>query len=492
MSEERVSRSASFALGVQMVGAVLTAILTIYLGRALSPDQYGDLTFALSVLVIASLFADIGITSSTGRFLAERRDDPTGAASVFATAARLKLAVSLVASVALFALAGPICDLFGSPGAAWPLRALAITLLAQGMFLLFMGTFNALGRVRYNLILAATESVVEVLSSIVLVVLGAAATGAALGNALGYTVGALAGLVVVKRVVGGLRASGQEPPAVSRRQILGYAGPLLLVDAAFRVFTSIDILLIAALVGGGAPVAAFGLSIRLTSFLEYPAAAVAVAVAPRLASWREGRHELPLFSESLRYLLVMQMMFTAPAIIWAHAILHLIFGAKYPEAPEVLQALAPFIYLSGIAQLTTLAVNYMGEARRRVPIAVVMLTLNAAVDIVLLPRIGIVGGAIGTSVAYVVWVPAHLWILRQRAGLQLRPLVITALRTCIAGGVMIAVLAALGTGIVAPAVMALGLLLGPAAYVLALFAVRELTLADVTNIREIVARRVAG
>ncbi len=88
----------------------------------------------------------------------------------------------------------------------------------------------------------------------------------------------------------------------------------------------------------------------------------------------------------------MQMMFTAPAIIWSHAILHLIFGDKYPEAPEVLQALAPFIYLSGIAQLTTLAVNYMGEARRRVPIAVVMLTLNAAVDIVLLPRIGIVRG----------------------------------------------------------------------------------------------------
>ncbi len=80
MSEERVSRSASFALGVQMVGAVLTAILTIYLGRALSPDQYGDLTFALSVLVIASLFADIGITSSTGRFLrrAPRRPDRCG------------------------------------------------------------------------------------------------------------------------------------------------------------------------------------------------------------------------------------------------------------------------------------------------------------------------------------------------------------------------------------------------------------------------------
>ncbi len=56
---------------------------------------------------------------------------------------------------------------------------------------------------------------------------------------------------------------------------------------------------------------------------------------------------------------------------------------------------------------------------------------------------------------------------------------------------MIAVLAALGTG-TSHRRDGAGLLLGPAAYVLVLFAVRELTLADVTNIREIVARRVAG
>lgn len=475
-----------------MVGAALTAILTIFLGRRLSAQQFGDLTFALSVLTLASLFADIGISSSTARFVAERRGDPDGAASVFRTALALKLRVGLVAAVALFALAGPICDVFGTQSAAWPLRALSITLLAQGLFLLLTGTFNALGRVRYNLILAAVESVVEVLASVILVVLGAAATGAALGNAVGYTVGALVGLVVVRRVIGGLRSQREQPPAVSARRILAYAGPLLLVDAAFRVFASIDVLLIAALVGGGPPVAAFGLSIKLSTFLEYPAAAVAVAVAPRLAGWREGKDELALFSKSLRYLLIMQMLLTAPVVIWSQAILHLVFGDKYPEAPEVLQALAPFIYLSGIAQVTTLAVNYLGEARRRVPIAFVMLALNAAIDVVLLPRIGIVAGAIGTSAAYLVWVPAHLWILRQRAGLALRPLIVTALRTCVAGAAMVGALAALGTGDVPLGLILVGAVLGPAAYVLTLFVVREVTLADVASLRGIVARRVAG
>lgn len=492
MSEERVSRSASYALLVQIVGAALTAVLTIFLGRRLSEQQYGDFTFAISVAAIAGLFADIGITSSSGRFVAERRGDRPAAASVIRTSARLKLRVGLIAGAALFALAEPICHAFDQAGAVGPLRALSIALFAQGMFLLFLGTFNALGMVRFNVILAGVESVVEVASSIVLVVLGAAATGAALGNAIGYTVGALAGLVVVWRVVGRLRAPRGAAPAVSARAILTYAGPLLLVDAAFRVFASIDVLLIAALVGGGAPVAAFGLSIKLTTFLEYPAAAVAVAVAPRLARWRDGEHELPLFSESLRYLLIMQMMFTAPVLVWSQAILHLIFGDKYPEAPEVLQALAPLIYLQGIAQLATLAVNYIGEARRRVPIAFLMLAVNAAIDVVLLPKIGVVAGAIGTSAAYLVWVPAHLWILRRRVGLALAPLAVTALRTCLGGAAMVGVLAALGTGVVPVGLMLAGAVLGPAAYLLTLFAVREVSLADVANLRGIVARRVAG
>jgi stage V sporulation protein B len=510
VNEERVSRSTGFAFLAQMVGAGLTGVLTIFLGRALSATQYGALTFALSVVVIATLFADLGITPSTGRFMAERREDPTAAAAVFRLGTRLKLRVGLLASVALFALAAPICHAFGTDAAVWPLRGLAVALLAQSMFLLLLGAFIALGKVRYNVLVATVESVVEVLASVVLVVLGGGATGAAFGNAIGYTVGLLFGLAVARRAIGSLRAravqaspgpqdspqpqASPEPqassqPLITAREIFAYARPLLLVDAAFRVFASIDVLLIAALVGGGAPVAAFGLSMRLTIFLEYPAAAVASAVAPRLARRRAGESQVPLLAQSLRYLLIVQMLLTAPLVIWSSAILHLLFGDKYPGAPAVLQALAPFVYLSGIAQLATLAVTYLGDARRRVPIAVAMLAVNVAIDVVLLPRIGIVAGAIGTSGAYAVWVPAHLWILHRRAGLALWPLALSTLRTCLAGAAMVGALAALGTGHVALPLMAAGLLLGPAVYVATLFAVRELTLGDVARLRGIVTGR---
>jgi O-antigen/teichoic acid export membrane protein len=492
--EQRVSRMASLAFLAQMVGAVLTAFLTIFLGRALSAAHFGDFTFALSVITIATLFADLGVASSSGRFLAERRDEPTSVAAVFRTALRLKLLVSIPASVALFWLAEPLCDVFGQGSAVWAVRGCAVVLFAQALFMLFQAAFIALGKLRYNLVLATAESVTEVLASVALVLLGAGATGAAFGRATGYAVAAAVGLLIARRTIGRLRSRERrrDEAVVSPRRIIGYAGPLFVVDVAFRVFWSIDVLLIAALVRGGAPIAAFGLSMRFAGFLDYFAAAVASAVAPRMARRRERDYERFLLANSIRYLIIIQMLVTAPLLIWPDAIVHLIFGNKYPEAPAVLRALTPYVLLSGIAQITTLAVNYLGYARRRVPIAITMLTVNAVIDVTLLPKIGIVAGAIGTSAAYAVWVPAHVWLLHRYVGLQLSTLVWTTARTCLAGAAMVGVLALLGTGVVSAPVMLAGAVLGPAAYVAALFALRELTASDVAVVRRVISRRAAA
>jgi O-antigen/teichoic acid export membrane protein len=487
--EERASRSVTFAFVAQMIGAALTGVLTIFLGRALSASQFGDFTFALSVVLVASLFADLGVTSSSGRFIAERRRDRPAAAAVFRTAFGLKVLIGLPASVALFLLATPLCKLFDLSGAAWAVRGSAVALLAQSLFLLFLGAFTALGVLRYTVVLAAVESVAETIASFALVLLGAGATGAAFGRAIGYGFGFAAGIVLTRRTLGAVRRANRQRDhaVVAPRKILAYAGPLFAVDAAFRVFASIDVLLIAALVSGGAAVAAFGLPMRFAAFLDYPAKAVSSAVAPRMA--RGGRDELVLLAQSLRYLIILQMLLTAPLLIWSDALIHLIFANKYPEAPAVLRALTPYVLLAGIAQPTTLAINYLGQARRRVPIAAAMLAVNVLIDVTLLPRIGVVAGAIGTSAAYAIWVPAHVWLLRQQAGLRLRPILLTLVRSCLAGGAMVGVLALLGTGNVSILFILAGAVAGPLVYFLALLALRELTLDDIQVFRRILARQ---
>ena len=112
----------------------------------------------------------------------------------------------------------------------------------------------------------------------------------------------------------------------------------------------------------------------------------------------------------------------------------------------MLRALAPYVFLLGLGPLASLAVNFLGEARRRVPIAIVTVIVNVVIDLILIPDIGIVGGAIGTSVAYAIYVPAHLWVCRRLVGLPLMPLFSALLRTLPAAAAMAGVLVLFGTG----------------------------------------------
>jgi O-antigen/teichoic acid export membrane protein len=325
---------------------------------------------------------------------------------------------------------------------------------------------------------------------VLLVALGAGATGAAFGRAIGYSVGAGIALAFVWRVVGRPSTGVEQVSGLRPRDIARYAGALLIIDGIFRLFSQVDVLLIGAVVNGGRAVGLFGIPMMIAWFLHYPAGAIGSAVAPRLAQRDDRPPDVAAFARALRYIVAFQGIFLAPIVVWAEPILVHLLGAKYRDSAEVLRALAPFILLAGPAMLVSVGVNYMGEARRRIPLAVAMLVANIGLDLLLLPRIGIVGGAIGNDVAYAIWVPGHMWILHRMLGLELRPQVLVIVRATAAAAVAAVPLLLIGSDIGIP-VLVLGVALSCALYLVALRLIGELARDDIDFLRSLAARRFA-
>jgi O-antigen/teichoic acid export membrane protein len=487
---DSVSRNAAFAVATRLTTAAITAFVAIFLGRHLGPQVYGYFALAISIGAVSTFLADLGITSGTPRFLAERRDNRAAVAAVLGDALRLKAFAAVPVSVLLFVLADPISDVFDAPGAEWPIRGISIAVLAQGFFLFVLATFEALGRIAINLRVVALESIVEGSSIVVLVLLGAGATGAAFGRAIGYTVGVGIALGFVLRIVGRPRAGAGDVSGLRVRDLAAYAGALLIVDGLFRVFAQIDVLLIGAILGGGRAIGLFDLPMQICWFLHYPAGAVATAVSPRMARRPGAEPQIGTFMDAMRWITALQGIFLAPIIVWGTPIMTTLLGDKYAESGDVLQALAPFVLLSGPALLVSGSVNYLGAARRRVPFAVAALGVNAIFDAIFLPKWGIVAGAIGNDLAYLIWVPAHLVILRDLLDVPLRPFVLDFVRAALAAGVACLPLVALGTdpGVI---VLVLGCALACVVYVAAIRLIGGLSAADIDRMREILGRRVA-
>ncbi len=473
---DTITNNAVFALAAQLSTAAFTAAITIFLVRRLGPDEYGVFALALSIAALAILPSDLGASASSARFVAEHRGDRDSVIGVVGLAMRVKIIAGALVSVAMFALAEPIAAGYGIPELTWPVRAMAIALFGQALMQFVYSTFVAVRRLAVGFRLVVSEAAVELSSTVALVLVAGGAAGAAWGRAAGYAFGAVLAVLLLTRMLSASPLGGGIKSPVRLRPFLGYAVALFVIDGAFTVFTQIDVLLIGSILGASAA-GLYSAPLRLVPFLAYPGLALARAVAPVSAQGEGGpAPSAEPLQAAMRLLLIVQTALAVAIAVWAEPIVHLTLGDAYGESVSVLRALAPFVLLSGLAPLVSLPINYAGEARKRVPIAIVTVAINIAIDVTLIPEIGIIAGALGTDIAFLLFVGAHGWLCHTILGLRLGPLAVTAARSLLAAGVAALVMVAIGTGELSAVDWILGATLAPAAYIAGLLLTREVSL----------------
>ncbi|MEA2125908.1 MAG: hypothetical protein QOI80_2690 [Solirubrobacteraceae bacterium] len=474
-----------FGLLTQVTTAVFTTVLTLYLVRALGPDDFGLFSLALSIAIVTLMVADFGVAYSAGRYVAERIDDLPYVRRVTDAALGLKLA-GAAAVTAIGVLVAPlIADAYGEDGLTWPLRGAILSVGFESLMMLYQSAFGALRRTALSAPMVFLESLTEAAASIALVLLGAGVTGATFGRAAGYAVGTAVGVVLLARVVGRPRLHRRDRDRDLGREIARYARPLLLVNGAYTLYAYVDALLIGALLRAR-DVGEFTAPLRLIALVSYLGQAVANAVSPRLAG---ETPDVASFMRSLRFLLLAQGLLVVPLLAWSHPLVDLLLGDDYRVAGDVLLALTPYTFLMGVSPLITQTVTFIGGASRRVPIVLGALAINVVIDLALLPTIGVVGAAVGTGVALAVYVPAHLRICTRELALDLGPAAWTLARTVVAAEAATAALLAIGRHDLAAWQYAAGAVAAPVAYVAALLITGELTRGERARVAAFLRRR---
>src|SRR4051794_14708082 len=485
---DSIARNVGFSFAAQMVGAAATAALTLYLVRALGPAEFGALGIALGLGVLVLLPGDFGVSGSAARFIAEHRGEWPVIGGLLRDALRVKLVTTGLLAAVLFALADPIADAYNSGPLAWTLRGMAIAIFFQSFFLLLASAFTALGRISLNLRMVTAESLIEVVSAATLVLLGAGAAGAAFGRAIGFTVAFGLGIVLAVKLIGRSNLLHGRGPEGGSRQIFRYGGALMIIDGAYALMAPIGTLLLGALLNAKA-VGLYSAPARFIVFLHYPGLSIASGVAPRLARGPNSEPDVRALAAGLRWIILIQTVLVAPTIVWARPLADLLLGGGYARSADVLMVLAPFTFMTGFAPLVSLSVNYLGEARRRVPIAVITLLLSVGLDIWLIQDIGLIGSAISSDIAYGFYVAGHLWICKRLLDLPLRPVARDLARALLAAAVMCGVMAAFGTKHLSPAEFIAGGAAGIVAYVAVLLLTRAVTPAELRRARSAVARK---
>lgn len=486
LEEEGVLAGTVFAFVAQISTAAFSAAITLYLVRALGPEGYGSLTLVLSVAVIAVLVADAALAQSTGRYLAPRAQDHQWISAALSAGLRLKLLSAVLACLGLFGLAGPIARAYHESQLEWPLRLVLFAVLGESLMLLWTTSLQAVRRNAVSVRLIFLESAVEATATIGLVAVGGGVAGAVLGRGVGYTFGTVVGgLLVVRHLRTSLHVRSVDRDL--ERRITRYAGPLLINTGAYTLYSQLAVQLVAAFLGHAA-VGVFSAPFKIITLLSYPGQSVANAVSPRMAG---PAPDVGAFTTALRWLLIYQVALMPPVVIGAGTLTRVLLGPGFGKSAVVLETLAPWLLLRGVSVLASTTVNYLGYARRRVPIVLISLGVMAALGVTLIPRIGLVGATVAMGLSYAVYVPLHLRICHESFQLPLAQLGLTLLRCTVAAAVMALSIASVSGGKHGFGHWLLTTGLGSAAYVGVLLATREIGSSELRQIRR-VARRVGA
>jgi O-antigen/teichoic acid export membrane protein len=489
--ESRTRRlGADFAAlaGGWVARAALGVLVSVLTARYLVPEALGRYAFLIWLAGLAAIVLSLGLPTTVTRYTAEAvaAGRPREAGALLGLVGRWQASLALAAAVAV---AGT--SLFVPAPWRWPLALAALSvplLVLHGSLAAFLSGLQVF---RAQAVLGAAALVLQAALLVLVVVLDGGVPGLLLAHA---AVNALA-LAVVAWLARreGRRRDALPAPAplgrAARADVLGYArgvSALVVLDAVVWQRTEVAFLQALAPAAEVAFYAlAFGVATQV-SRIPYQLSVVLFPSFPALVGGGRVAELAGLHATAMRYLVLLGAPLAVGLAVTAPAVVRLLYGPAYAPAAPVLATLA----LGGLVACAAGASPAVLHATKRQDLLLRQGLLAAAADLALALLLVPVAGALGAALACLL-AQALGSVLAIRAAVRVAGsgVPVPALARITAAALVMGGVAALpALALDGLAGLLAAVLLGAAAYPLALRALRALTAEDLDRVRVLVER----
>jgi O-antigen/teichoic acid export membrane protein len=402
----RLSRLAvNFAVlsGGELLSKVFTAVAFAYLARVLGPGEYGQLEFALAIILFFTVLVDGGLSPYGARELAK---DP-GAAG------RLVLHIVLLRCALAAGAFGVLAALTAAIDQPWSVKALVLLygLTLFGVPGLLGWVFQGRDAMQY----VALASIVRWMTFAAGVFLFVHAPGQIWkvplveAGAVGLVV--LLYIALLARQLGPLRPRVDLPFARSMIRQAAPIGASELVWATKIYFATVWL----GLVVGGAEVGLFGAAHRLVVALHAFVWLYFFNLLPSLArSTQEplGRLRM-LLQRSIQVCAWAAVFVGVVGTAFAHPVITLVYGSQYQDAVPAFQVLIWLVPLAMMSGNYRYALIAHGQQRLEFLTAACGACLNILLNFLLIPSYGLLGAATALVASEaLIWALADYFVRR--------------------------------------------------------------------------------
>jgi len=407
--------------GSQLISVLSGAILTVVLANALSTDEYGLLFLSFSIFGVVELFSRFGIDRSTARYITKYKEKKTSQIPHILKFGFLLNIFSITLScIVLLVFHLAIADLLSEP-------RLSTFLLFGILFILFKtlakftrSSFQGFEDIRAAALVRVIDRVVRLSVVILLVILGYGALGALFGYIFASALAAITGLIYVHKKYYFTPEIAALPDL--REKIAKYTLPLTATSSANIIDKRVDTILVGFFLNPTA-VAFYTLGKQVVSFIEAPMSALGFTLSPTFEA-EKAKGNSKTAARIYEQALISGLQFYVPAAaglaLIAEPMVRLIFGVEYSGAVPVIQIMGVYAIALSVAILTSNSLDFLGRARERAILKITTSILNAILNILLIPSIGVVGAALATVLTFGLFAAGTVYVMSLEFDLRKR------------------------------------------------------------------------
>jgi O-antigen/teichoic acid export membrane protein len=396
-------------LSIAQLGFIISGyVIHIGLGRSLGPDYYGMYAIIVSIASIFNLFFTTGIPQAVSKYTVE---DRTHALNVLRSALFISLLMSVLISIALIFLANSLSGLLNDKSLTPYIQVISIMLITYGPFTIIAGYYNGLQDYRTQSLLYTLYYFLKPVLIFIFVFSGFALWGAVLGFVFSPIIPLILGLLGI----------GIYPifsaHSFSLGKILTFSIPIMILSAIINLILTLDLFFIKSILvdyqSAGYYSAASQIA-RMSYFIEWGiSAAIFPAIAACILKQEKIRNYL---SESLRYTLLLIIPFTVISAITATQLISLVYSPQYAPGGEPLEILFIGMGFFGLFFMFVTIISGCNQPFIAMFFSFLVLIIDFFANCILVPIMGMTGGAWATTLSSVIGVGLCLFYLNGKYG----------------------------------------------------------------------------
>jgi len=394
----KITKGAFIVFLAVIISKLLTYLYRILIAR-IGPEEYGIISIGFAVIGIVSIVSLFGLEDGLTRYISyyKAKKNTKILNYIYSLSAKITLALSIIFGIIIFHYAGYLsANIFHDQRTYFLLRVFAIIIPFYGIYKINLATLRGLQEIKlWSYIGNIGESMIKLVILLFVIFLGYELGGVIVGYALTILAISVISFVYVRKKL----PKNSIKNHLYNKEILGYSWPLMFSNALVTLIVWIDTILLGYFLAPS-DVGIYNAAVPTANLLSILPIALIVPFVPvltgLLALKRKKEFEFN-YNTITKWLFLLNLPIFAFLVLFSKDMLSILFGVAYAQGSSVL-ALVALGYLIYFSLDTSTKLLVILKRTRLVFVNTLIATiLSIAINIMLIPRLGIIGAGIGTS-----------------------------------------------------------------------------------------------